>query len=166
MLEPKYITFDEIANEIINTKEYKSLATQKHHGLTRYVHSIRVAKHTYKVTKKLNLDYVAATKAALLHDFYLDNDLPVDKSFDKIKEHPKVAAQNAVKYFNVSEKEKEAIETHMFPATPNLSVSAEGKILTLVDKSVAIYECGRYKLNLGLTTLLIFMLNLITYTNN
>lgn len=166
MSKKSYLSFENIANEIIINNKYKDLVNQNHHGLTRYDHSIRVAKKTYLITKKLNLDYVSATRAALLHDFFTDNDFKDISSFKKTKIHPKIASVNAQKYFNLNEKEKNAIETHMFPLNLKYSSSVEGIVLNVVDTSVAIYECSRFKLNAIFTIWILFIFNIITFTNN
>ena len=64
------LTFGEISHDIIKKEKYLSLKTEYHHGLTRYMHSLRVAKYTYIITKILKLNYIEATRAALLHDYF------------------------------------------------------------------------------------------------
>ena len=109
------ITFDEIAKDIINTKKFNELKQENHHGLTRYVHVMRVSKFTYKIAKFFKLDYVSATRAALLHDYYTNSDVKDISEPKKLKEHPYVACINALSDFNLNEKESNAIKSHMFP---------------------------------------------------
>lgn len=165
MLEKSFLSFEDIANEIIINDKYKDLAVQNHHGITRYEHSINVAKKTYHLTKKLNLDYVSATRAALLHDFFTDLDLNDIKSLKKGALHPKIASLNAQRHFNLNEKEINAIETHMFPLGLKYPSSIEGLIVNVADTGVAIYECSRFKLNAVVTIWLLFIFNIITFTN-
>ena len=47
--------------------------------------------------------------------------------------HPKAAANNGVKYFNISNKEREAILSHIYPLGP-LPKSREAWIISLIDK--------------------------------
>ena len=54
--------------------------------------------------------------------------------------HPKTAAYNARKYFDIDDKQADMIETHMFPLTACPPKSREGWLLTLADKLVAIRE--------------------------
>ena len=61
--------FDQIVNDITNHERFLDLKHELHHGISRYEHSLRVAKVTYQISKKLHLDYERATRAALLHDF-------------------------------------------------------------------------------------------------
>ena len=69
----KSIDFDTIASEIINKDKYISLKDDPHHGLNRYIHIMRVSKYTYKISKFLKLDYISATRAALLHDYFTES---------------------------------------------------------------------------------------------
>lgn len=165
MLNKSFISFEDIAKEIIINDKYRNLMVQSHHGITRYDHSLNVAKKTYSLTKKLNLDYVSATRAALLHDFFTDNELEAIKSINRGKMHPKIASRNAQKYFNLNSKEINAIETHMFPLGLKSPSSIEGLIINVADTGVAIYECSRFKLNAVITIWLLFIFNIITFTN-
>lgn len=165
MLKKSFLSFEDIANEIIINDKYKELNVQNHHGITRYEHSISVAKKTYFLTKKLNLDYVSATRAALLHDFFIDSDFDNVHSRNKGMDHPKIASQNAQKYFDLNNKEVNAIEAHMFPFNLKCPSSFEGVIVNISDTGVAIYECSRFKLNTVVTIWLLFIFNIITFTN-
>ena len=53
-----------------NIKDFQKLKDYTHHEGNRYDHCLRVAYYTYKVTKRLNLNYKEATIAALVHDFF------------------------------------------------------------------------------------------------
>ena len=71
--EEYFYTNDEfysIINDIITNDEFIKTKYIRHHGITRYNHSLGVAYHTFLVTKKLKLNYKEATRAALLHDFF------------------------------------------------------------------------------------------------
>ena len=155
--------FNQIANDIITHEKYQALAYEDHHGLSRYEHSIRVAKTTYKITKALGLDYKSATRAALLHDFYTNEDLKEKNKINRLRTHPEMALENARNYFGVNDIEANAIRTHMFPLTFNLPTSKEAAIVNMADNVVAIYECSRYKLQSVLTLWMLFVFNVITY---
>ena len=105
--------FYNIVEDILNHDKFLLLRDEKHHRLNRYDHSLRVAYKTYKISKKFNLDSVEITRAALLHDFFIKDDLnyPGISMFT----HPKVAANNSKIYFNINNKQKNIIETHKFP---------------------------------------------------
>ena len=88
-------TFAEISNSIIEKDKYQSLKNDSHHGLTRYIHSLRVAKGTYFVTKLLRLDYISATRGALLHDYFNECEYLNKKGLEKPKIHPFLSLNNA-----------------------------------------------------------------------
>ena len=85
------ISFNDIADSIINTKKFNELKSESHHGLTRYIHVMRVSKYTYKISKKLGFDYVSATRAALLHDYFTEYDFNGTKGIKKGIDHPLIA---------------------------------------------------------------------------
>lgn len=155
------VSFDAIANEIINNKHYKELKKESHHGLSRYEHSLRVAKNIYIITKIMKLDYVSATRAALLHDFFFNEDFKEIKGLKKGMSHPQIALTNAKKHFVLNKKEEQAILTHMFPLTITAPKSIEGLVLVLSDKSIATYEYSKFKFNDALCVYVLFVFNVL-----
>ena len=131
--------FDNIIYDVINNNEFNKLKNINHHGITRYNHCMRVSYYTYIITKKLKLNYEEATKAALLHDFFID-EVSSEKSIFKLRRHPKYALDNASKYFDLTDLQKDIIETHMFPITFTPPKYLESWIVDVVDDCAAIYE--------------------------
>ena len=103
-MQSKKISFSEISKDIINTNKFNELKKENHHGLTRYIHVMRVSKATYKITKFLKMDYVSATRAALLHDYYTASDMKDISEPKKLNLHPSVAKNNALKDFKLNKK--------------------------------------------------------------
>lgn len=159
----KSIDFDTIASEIINKDKYISLKDDPHHGLNRYIHSMNVAKVTYRISKLLKMDYVSATRGALLHDYYNDSDYRSTKGFKKGAMHPVIALNNARREFELNEKEENIIVSHMFPLGDVKPNCRESWIVTGVDKIVAIRECGIYKLREKIALGVIFIVNFIGF---
>lgn len=157
------INFNEIAKDIINTNKFNELKKESHHGLTRYIHVMRVSKFTYNISKKLHMDYVSATRAALLHDYYTSNDLENVKEFTKLSLHPRVASRNALIDFELNEIEKNAIESHMFPMGKSVPKYKESWLLTIVDKSVATYEQLNFKCRNAIALYMLFLINMILF---
>lgn len=139
------ISFDDIAKDIINNKKYQKIKLESHHGITRYAHSMRVAKYVYKISKKLKIDYVSATRAAILHDFFTNEEFGSNHGLIQGVVHPDIALTNALGEFELNARERNAIEAHMFPLCMTLPKYKESWVLTLVDKAVAIYEYASYK---------------------
>ncbi|MDR0552115.1 MAG: hypothetical protein LBG72_08905, partial [Spirochaetaceae bacterium] len=85
----------------------------------------------------------ALVRAALLHDFFL-YDWHDEWKLDHGWTQPITAAENARKYFNVSEKEYSLIRTHMWPwkllHPPRYK---EGWLICLSDKIVSLKEAVR-----------------------
>jgi uncharacterized protein len=134
--------YNDIVKDILDNKEFNKLKEYKHHGITRYDHVLRVSKWAYKVSKKWKLDYVSATRAGLLHDFFFVNNQEVKLSY-RIKVlfiHPKMALENSKKYFKLNKKEERIILSHMFPVGLCIPLSLEGWIVNIADDIASIYE--------------------------
>lgn len=133
--------FYEINKDIFENKEFNKLKNYKHHGITRYEHSINVSYLTYKVTRKICKNYKEITRAALLHDFFTDEVEEVN-SLKKLINHPKYALENAKKSFNISKLQEDIILSHMFPIGIRIPKYKESWIVDLIDDYVAVCERG------------------------
>lgn len=131
--------FYNLIDKYISHPKMQELKKYAHHGSTRYSHCLKVAYDTYRVTKTLRLDYVSATKAAILHDFFLD-EVENENSCARLQHHPQHAVENAKKYFGITSKEEDIIKTHMFPVTFRPPKYIEGWIVDIIDDIVAIKE--------------------------
>ena len=130
-----------IVCDILNNDKFLKVKDCKHHGMTRLEHSLRVSYYSYKMAKKLKLNESATARGGLLHDFFLNEDLPPKKQKFRVVLHPYVALHNACETFYVSEMEQDIIVNHMFPSLPHkVPKYLESWIVSLVDKVVAIYE--------------------------
>ena len=155
--------FELIIQDIENNSSFRELDNELHHGISRYGHSYRVAKGVYILTKGLGFStYVDATRAALMHDFYFNYQLEDKNTGKKFIEHPSLAVLNAGKYYELTDIQKNMIESHMFPTCKVFPKYKESFCLTLVDKVVAIYEMQRYKVGMKLGIYLLFLFNMIT----
>ena len=54
-------SFDDIINDILFNEKFNKLSNDEHHGITRYEHSIRVAKYSFLISKKFGLKNVLFT---------------------------------------------------------------------------------------------------------
>lgn len=134
--------FDTIVRDILNNEEFCKMKNITHHGLNRYDHSLRVSYLSYNVSKALRLDYNKVARAALLHDFFLEDnkDFSIKGKVHTLVNHPKYALNNACNYFYLSDMEKDIILTHMFPVSLNVPKYVESWIVDIVDDCVSIYE--------------------------
>ncbi len=133
--------YNYIINNIINNKEFLKIDNCRHHGITRLEHSLRVSYYSYRVSKAIGLDVRQTTRAALLHDFFVTENLNHKEQCLSAFYHPKKALANADEYFILTDKEKDIIYSHMFPLIPSRPPKyLESWVVCLVDKIVATYE--------------------------
>lgn len=129
---------DIISNETV--QEMKNF--RQHYETTCFDHCYMVSYYCYLICKKYKLDYISATRAAMLHDLFLYDwriRQPDRKGLHAFT-HGKLACENASKLFDLTQKEKDMIITHMWPVTMKFPTSIEGLILTFVDKYCATSE--------------------------
>ena len=138
--------FLEIINDILANKSIQNLKLYKHHySYTRLEHCLSVSYYTYVICKFLHLDYKSAARAALLHDlFFYDCEDKISRPKNHIKNHPKIALENANKLFNLNKKEQDIILKHMWPLTFSPPKYLESFIVTIVDKYCAFKEWSMY----------------------
>lgn len=154
--------FNSLVEDITSNKKFDKLNKELHHGISRYEHSMRVACWTYKITNILKMKKSdETTRAALLHDFYIDKDLSSEKSYQKLGEHPNIALENSLHYFELDDIQQDIIKSHMFPCTKDIPKYKESWLVSLVDKTVSTYEMLRFKSSLYLGVYIIFLFELI-----
>lgn len=131
---------DLISNETVQKmKEFK-----QHYNTSTYEHCFNVAFISYKICKKLGLDYKAAARGGMLHDLFLYDWRNSQKILNLERKHafihPKIALKNASELFDLTKKEQDIIVKHMWPVTLSLPKYLESYIITFVDKYSAIQE--------------------------
>lgn len=134
--------FKDIIKEIrYNPKVLEMQNYRQHFSTNCYSHSLEVSFYCYKICKKLHLDYISATRGAMLHDMFL-YDWHEKGSHEGLHAftHPKTAYENASKIFELNEKEKDIILKHMWPVCFGVPKHPESFIITLVDKYCATKE--------------------------
>ena len=136
MLDKEFL---EIVQPILDLEEFNNTKFQRHHGITRYDHSMNVAYITYVVTKNLKLNYKEATFAALIHDFFND-EVKDENGYKRLVDHPKHALKNAMRYFKLTDLKKDIIAKHMFPVTLTPPKYKESILVSLIDKYSSINE--------------------------
>lgn len=132
--------YNKIIEDILNNNEFLKLDDCLHHKGSRLVHSKRVSLYSYKICKKLKLDYISAARGGLLHDFFLDS-YNKDNTRELLRSHSEIAKINAKNNFTLSLKEENIIESHMFPVNfKSKPKYLESIIVSLVDKISCVYE--------------------------
>ena len=155
--------FHRIVKPLLDNCPFEETKKSKHHGITRYEHSMRVEYFSYIVTKLLRLDYKETTEAALLHDFFTD-EVKEKNGIARLRKHPSCAVENAKKYFELSDKQEDIIKTHMFPVTFTPPKYLESWIVDLVDDVASIYERGKtmkHEIKTAVSFAFVFLINYI-----
>ncbi len=173
--------FENLVCDILENDNFLELKKDLHHGTSKYEHSMRVAKLSYKLSKMVKADVRSTTRAGLLHDFFFGT--RKEKPENSYLRHPVTASNNAKKYFNVSNLEAEAIKTHMFhqvllkklfpfiPYKEKVSVkefkpkSKEGWIICASDLLVSAMECERFQFTYVANVTLLLIFNIILFKN-
>lgn len=134
-----------ITEELLKHEKVKSMSTYIQHGTTNcYDHSLYVSYISYRVCKRLNLDYKSAARGALLHDFFLyDWHIPGNSEGLHGFSHPKRAHDNALSYFKLNHLERDIILKHMWPLTLSMPRYVETFVVVFVDKYCSIMETFR-----------------------
>ena len=159
--------YKKIVKEILRNNEFKKMYYIEHHGISRWEHLLKISYYSYKIAKKMKLDYVSVARGALLHDFYLDGDERTTKrKFLDTFSHPKKALETSIDIFNVNSMEQNIIVSHMFPIYPVLPKYKESILVDMVDKIIGGHEMLReyrckfkYRFNYLFVLLMIFLLN-------
>ena len=136
--------FINIIHDLIENNTVKQMQNYKQHYETNcFEHCLIASYYCYKICKKLGLDYISVSRAAMLHDLFLydchkrENGRKGLHAFT----HPKTAYENASKLFDLNNKEADIILKHMWPVTFfSFPKYKESFILTLVDKYCALSE--------------------------
>ena len=133
--------YKKIVKDILRNKNFKKLYNIEHHGISRWEHLNKVAYYSFRVAKKLKMDYRSVTRGALLHDFYLDGDERSHKRkfFDTFS-HPKKALYTSLENFSINDIEKNIIVSHMFPIYFSIPRYKESVLVNIVDKFIGIKE--------------------------
>lgn len=157
--------YKKIVKDIFRNVEFKRLYNIEHHGISRMEHSIKISYYSYKIAKKLKMDYVSVARGGLLHDFYLDGDERTGKrKFLDTFTHPKKALNTSIVNFKCNDIEKNIIVSHMFPTYLSIPKYKESILVNLVDKVIGFKELIRgfgckfnYKFNYTYVLMLLLM---------
>ena len=148
-----------MTEDILSHPLFNEMRGVPHHGgeNSLYVHSIDTAKCACRLARAFHMreDRVrAVTRAALLHDFF-GYDWQGERHRRYIQRysgwkrvthmhafiHGAHAANRAGRIFDLDDRQRAAIASHMFPLAP-VPRNSEAWVLTLADKWVASKEVG------------------------
>ena len=130
-------TFHQTIKEIeTNSRVYLMHNYIQHGSITTYDHCISVAREAFNLNRRLHMhtDEKRLVRAAFLHDYFLYD---WHDHGDKLHgyHHPKIAAENAVRDFHITEHERRSIASHMWPLNIlTIPASREAWLITIADK--------------------------------
>ena len=143
MDNPNWQHYLAAAGDIYNSPQLQSLSRYEQHlKINRLQHIRSVAYLSFLVSRKLNLNYKEAARAATMHDlFYYDwREDDLSHKLHGLR-HPGFALKNA--YYlcgTLTPKEVDIIKKHMWPLTPVPPRYAESYVVTAMDKYCATIE--------------------------
>ncbi len=127
--------------EVITHDVFQQMDKYRHHGIkTCLSHTMDVAVLTYSLARRMDLDVISATRGALLHDFFLYDWRYQGPRLHGFR-HPRIALENAMKYFHLNHIEKDSIMRHMWPLTPVPPRYTESILVSYADKRIS---CSDY----------------------
>ena len=129
--------------QLLLTKTVQGMQLYAHHGsLSCLEHSVFVSYIAFRIARRAGIDACAAARAGLLHDLYLYN--PALMGMKQCFFHPLAAFENAKNLCpDLSEKEGNAIRSHMFPLSKEFPHSGVALAVNLADKFCATVEALR-----------------------
>ena len=144
-------SYDETEKILQNLRENPAVLQMRryvqHGSVSTFRHCEAVARLSCRINRlfRLRADEGALVRAGMLHDFYLYDWHVPDKSHRLHGfRHPRRAMENAVRYFDISPKERQIILSHMWPLTLTQPPrSREAWIVCAADKLCAIAETFR-----------------------
>ena len=135
--------FLQCVSPLLDTSEVNSMKQWRRHFYTTcYDHSLFVSYVAFRLARYFGWNYRAAARAGLLHDLYLYD--PADNSAhpgNQCLDHPEFALRNAMALCpDLTENEKNAIVSHMFPLAVHLPRCREALAVNIADKICATIE--------------------------
>jgi len=132
--------------DLINHEKVRLMKNYIQHGdIDCLGHSLYVSYSSYLICRRIGLDYRSAARGGLLHDFFL-YDWHWEKPYKGLHGfiHPRIALQNANRFFRLNDLEKEIICRHMWPLTITPPKYREAYIVSAADKYCAFMEISKF----------------------
>lgn len=129
-----------LMDDVLLTEMVQQMREHSHHfDISCYEHSVFVSYIAFRLARKWHLDERIAARAGLLHDMYLYD--PAIMGLRQCAVHPIAAFENAKMLCpDLTEKEGNAIRSHMFPLSSEFPKSREAVCVNMADKFCATVE--------------------------
>ena len=129
--------------EILDTPEMQQSKNHVQHGkVSVFSHSVAVADYSCRLARKMRIkvDERSLIRGALLHDFFQYDWHDEWDRFHGFK-HPKIALDNADCRFELNDKERNIIRSHMWPLTfTKFHNCKEAWLVGTIDKYCSLLE--------------------------
>lgn len=130
--------------DILEHEVFQSMDRFIQHGQTTCKeHCIQVSYIAFTLCRNRGWDSRSAARAGLLHDLFLydwhTHARETGEYFHGFT-HPRVAMENAIRYFGITRKEQNLILRHMWPLTPTPPKYKEGYTILYADKLCGLAE--------------------------
>ncbi len=135
IVDDEFLEYFQCIEDLLFLPEVQQLNNYTQHlNTSRLNHSVYVSYLSYKVCKKLGLDFRSAARGGLLHDLFLyDWRTTPQPEGRHAFAHPKVALRNAKELAELNDIECDSIEKHMWPITFKMPRYKESLIVSLID---------------------------------
>lgn len=140
---------EENASDILQSANFKQMKEYIQHGnMTVNAHVLNVARYSIALSEWLHISCSKREliRGALLHDYFLyDWHIPDSEHSHNLHGfyHPGIALRNAMKEYELTEREKDIIARHMWPLTVVPPRCREAWIVTMADKWCSLMETLR-----------------------
>lgn len=137
-----YKQFHDCIKDLIQTPDVRAMSIIPQHANVNCLnHSIFVSYISFLMCRYFGLDYVAASRGALLHDLFLyDWREETSRRSFHLFSHPVAALENASALCELSDMEKDIIVKHMWPLTIKKPKYMESFLVGCADKLCALSE--------------------------
>lgn len=148
--------FEAIIADLLIDPDVQALKHVPRHGKygNSLDHSLYVAYISFLMCRRLGLDFEAAARGGLLHDFAIPGQHREETSHRtgkpkkmararKLVSHPHEALQGAQERYQLTNLEKDIIVKHMWPLTRPLPRHKESFVVSTADKICAMLEMSR-----------------------
>lgn len=129
-------------SEMLENSEVRSMRNYaQHRHVDCLKHCLNVSYTSFLICRLLGLNSRAAARGGLLHDFFL-YDWHEGNPYGGLHgfTHPGVAAENAERRFDLTDREKDVIKKHMWPLTLSMPKYPESYVVILTDKFFCVAE--------------------------
>lgn len=133
-------------SDILHSEQFLGTRAHVQHGTTSvHKHCKDVAETSLRINRflHLNCDKRDLIRGALLHDYFLyDWHFPGHEDDEKLHgfHHPKLALRNAARDYELTKRQRDIIQKHMWPLTVVPPTTREAWVVTMADKYCSLLE--------------------------